>query len=341
MNRNRQEKGITLIALVITIIVLLILAGVAIMTITGNEGILSKTVKAKDEQIHAEVKEQISLEYNAYQIDNYASNNEQEEKEIAEIASVNIMKLAETKTEETKTEKTITFWDYLLNKQYIDKKGKIDVEKLLGKESDIGSGTGRSNVYMLKVTDGKYVITYFGKETTAEPMEIWGIETSDIVYEYIDSAMFKTEMVEGNCMITGIKTNFYDTYTDRGKLYKTLYAEESKENLVKNLKIPYEIDGNPVVGIGAHAFEGCGNIIAVDIPETITSFGELAFAYCTKLSRITIPATVYSIGEDCFMNHSWGLEVLIKKGSSLSRESQNYPWGVAAYSSGEIIKFNQ
>lgn len=30
MNRNRQEKGITLIALVITIIILLILAGVAI-----------------------------------------------------------------------------------------------------------------------------------------------------------------------------------------------------------------------------------------------------------------------------------------------------------------------
>ena len=30
MNRNRQEKGITLIALVVTIIVLLILAGVSI-----------------------------------------------------------------------------------------------------------------------------------------------------------------------------------------------------------------------------------------------------------------------------------------------------------------------
>lgn len=36
MNRNRQEKGITLIALVITIIVLLILAAVAIATLTGE-----------------------------------------------------------------------------------------------------------------------------------------------------------------------------------------------------------------------------------------------------------------------------------------------------------------
>ena len=37
MNRNRQEKGITLIALVITIIVLLILAGVAIATISRRK----------------------------------------------------------------------------------------------------------------------------------------------------------------------------------------------------------------------------------------------------------------------------------------------------------------
>ena len=36
------NKGITLIALVITIIVLLILAGVTIATLTGDNGILTK-----------------------------------------------------------------------------------------------------------------------------------------------------------------------------------------------------------------------------------------------------------------------------------------------------------
>ena len=40
MNRNRQEKGITLIALVITIIVLLILAGISIAILMGENGIL-------------------------------------------------------------------------------------------------------------------------------------------------------------------------------------------------------------------------------------------------------------------------------------------------------------
>ena len=42
----RQEKGITLIALVVTIIVLLILSGVTISMLTGQNGILTRTAKA-------------------------------------------------------------------------------------------------------------------------------------------------------------------------------------------------------------------------------------------------------------------------------------------------------
>ena len=40
-----KTKGITLIALVITIIVLLILAGITIASITGENGILRKSTK--------------------------------------------------------------------------------------------------------------------------------------------------------------------------------------------------------------------------------------------------------------------------------------------------------
>ena len=39
---RKKERGITLIALVITIIVLLILAGVSIAMLTGNNGILTR-----------------------------------------------------------------------------------------------------------------------------------------------------------------------------------------------------------------------------------------------------------------------------------------------------------
>ena len=59
---KNTNKGITLIALVITIIVLLILAGVAIATITGENGILTKAVAAKEKTSEAEAKETIQLE---------------------------------------------------------------------------------------------------------------------------------------------------------------------------------------------------------------------------------------------------------------------------------------
>ena len=58
---NMKEKGITLIALVITIIVLLILAGVTIATLTGDNGILTKATEAKDKTEEGEEEEKVKL----------------------------------------------------------------------------------------------------------------------------------------------------------------------------------------------------------------------------------------------------------------------------------------
>ncbi len=58
----RKEKGITLIALVITIIVLLILAGVSINTIFGNDGILKRASQAKNTQDKAGAYEKVVTE---------------------------------------------------------------------------------------------------------------------------------------------------------------------------------------------------------------------------------------------------------------------------------------
>ena len=58
---KRKEKGITLIALVITIIVLLILAGVSIAMLTGDNGILTQARNAKEETEKASELEGIQL----------------------------------------------------------------------------------------------------------------------------------------------------------------------------------------------------------------------------------------------------------------------------------------
>ena len=59
--QRKANKGITLIALVITIIVLLILAAVSIATLTGENGILSKANTAKIETVKAGAKEKVQI----------------------------------------------------------------------------------------------------------------------------------------------------------------------------------------------------------------------------------------------------------------------------------------
>lgn len=59
----RNEKGITLIALVITIIVLLILAGISIAMLTGDNGLLTKSKQSAAATAVAGAKDEISLEF--------------------------------------------------------------------------------------------------------------------------------------------------------------------------------------------------------------------------------------------------------------------------------------
>ena len=67
---KKQAQGITLIALVVTIIVLLILAGVSIATLTGDNGILTRAQKAKEKTEEAAKREEAELaDLNSY-IDN-------------------------------------------------------------------------------------------------------------------------------------------------------------------------------------------------------------------------------------------------------------------------------
>lgn len=57
----KKENGITLVALVVTIIVLLILAGISIGTLTGNNGIINQAENAKDSTEYSQWEEQIDL----------------------------------------------------------------------------------------------------------------------------------------------------------------------------------------------------------------------------------------------------------------------------------------
>ena len=60
--QERKQKGITLVALVITIIVLIILAGVSIAMLVGENGIITQAQRAKEETEQAKKKEETDLD---------------------------------------------------------------------------------------------------------------------------------------------------------------------------------------------------------------------------------------------------------------------------------------
>ena len=71
----KKNKGITMIALIITIIILLILAGVSIALLTGENGIIKKAELAKNRTEEAELEENATLIDYENMMDGYISEN--------------------------------------------------------------------------------------------------------------------------------------------------------------------------------------------------------------------------------------------------------------------------
>lgn len=71
-----SNKGITLIALIITIIVLLILAGVSIAMLTGENGLIAKAATSKAKTEKAELEEKEKLAKTNEIMDRYVTNRE-------------------------------------------------------------------------------------------------------------------------------------------------------------------------------------------------------------------------------------------------------------------------
>ena len=223
------NKGITLIALVITIIVLLILAGVTIATLMGDNGILTKATEAKNDQADGTVKEAVALLWNEYQLEIKSSSNEGV-KESTKIASTEITKIQGEEANYLATTAT-SFWDFLLtDKQVINGDGIVDVQKLTGQTLDRGNGTdGVTDVYKIERDEetNEYTLRYCVK--AGEEENIWNVtETSTNGVNIIISqtgTLLKVENVEGLDKI------------DLNSISIDKLGEDEKKELVKKIDL--------------------------------------------------------------------------------------------------------
>ena len=81
MKKNRNSKGITLIALVVTIIVLMILAGVSVSMLTGQNGILNRAAEAKEKTDSSSDLEELQIKAYEALTNYYVSGSNESESE--------------------------------------------------------------------------------------------------------------------------------------------------------------------------------------------------------------------------------------------------------------------
>ncbi len=114
MEKIINNKGITLVALVITIVILLILAGISIQAIT-NTGLFANAKKAKEKSIEGQLKEEISLAIQSIQTEEIYKGN-----------SVTLETLAGGQLEKELKDITAELADGEINGEYKDYEYTID-----------------------------------------------------------------------------------------------------------------------------------------------------------------------------------------------------------------------
>ena len=243
MNKKiRNERGITLIALVVTIVVLLILAGVSISLILDNNGIIQNSKDAKREYGQARENEQADLNKASSWIDEVANAPE-----IVEPENINDWEYIEEE------DGTITITQYIGNETKIiipnHINGKAVKRLYAGRTENMPSGTRSFWGSEICASDYGYKML---QNTITEIIISQGIEILD------DSAFFYTMALES--------VEIPDTVTTIGKC-----AFLSCGNL-KSVTIP-----GKVRSIGTRAFSNIA-LTEIDIPQSVTTMGAKVFA---------------------------------------------------------------
>ena len=222
----KSTKGITLIALVVTIIILLILAGVSIAMLTGNNGVLTQGKRAKEEQAHAAVKEGIMLLYNEYRTKQEVNSSKVQEE--TKVASTEFVKIAANSGAEGTTEDLGTFKDFIQSKNIINANGIINVRNLLGQTLSLGNGTSKESgdVYVFEEQDDYYNLMYYNKQI--QQAKIYKIKNENAGEKLFATHYFNSKTGSGRIIQVNFERNDYDGYAQNILKGKT---PEEKEKI--------------------------------------------------------------------------------------------------------------
>ena len=224
MKKIKKEYGITLVALVITIIILLILAGISIQAIT-NTGLFEQVKEAKKKTENAQIEENEILENYYEQMTSYGGGKQSSAEETAA-------------TTHTATE--ITYgWDEIANMAKVISNTTSINENTLEVKVIIDGKTKILGVGDTKTLDGRTVrILGFNHDELAEPATAYGSATktgkAGISFEYVDFLISSAQMNSSDTNSGG-----WNASAIRGILNGITYNSLSIKSNIKKVKKDY------------------------------------------------------------------------------------------------------
>ena len=293
MKKLKNKNGVTLIALAVTIIVMLILAGVTISTLTGNSGITTKASKAKTKSYLANIKEEYELYLSEkrmddeYDLDTLYANDKTIRYEGNEVGTGIAEICSSIKKGDEKKFEIIKGKIYYVSQD----KNVIPIAVELGFSINpyeiTDSGVLKSssmNLYLVD-NDGHLDLSeYEGKIKTIEAGAFSKVE--------IESGINPLQSI---VLPKGITTIGDDAFS-----YNTSLT---------SIKIP-----NTVTSIGKRAFQGCTNLTSIEIPDTVTYIGDYCFSGCNRLQKIKLSKKIQTINQRLLQGCSSLTEIEIPKG---------------------------
>lgn len=268
---TKENKGITIISLVIMIIVLLVLSGITITALTSKNSIINKANITK-----------IATEFSKY-------NDELEQWKMAKEIEEN----GEFQEETLSAGKT--------NLSYNGEKKDGNIKNIIPDLTD-------EYLDEIEIVKGNLILNTTSNSKT-EAAKIAGISYNP--YQIVDGELKSTgsnlDLVTSNGILTipenvvKISSGAFSGVTG----LKTIIIPGSVKEIggdafSYNSTLEKVVMQEGITTIDVAAFRNCYNLQSIEFPESVNQIKGAAFAYCTKIENITLPSSLKKISNSTF-----------------------------------------
>ena len=317
--KREKTKGITLLALVLTIVVLIILATVSINMLFGENGLVTSAnmaVKMSEFSTFLEEKNMFDANKKAENVE-YMQESLNAGKTVlsyntqgSEATDGNIQIVIPSMGDEYLNKFEIINGELIVNTA---DSTEIEVARALGIQSnpyDIVDGvltSSNENLSLqapngvLKIPDS---VTVIGSGAFSGVKGLTEVIIPGTVQEIQSDAFSYNTEIEKVTIQNGVKSIGANAFRECSSLQEIIipdsvttigtYAFYACTNLKK-----VQLSNNLSI-LNASVFYGCNNLTEINIPTKLTQISDSVFTNCTKLNNITIPAGVTSIASSAF-----------------------------------------